>query len=555
MAKRATGPVQTQAGRVSGRYNDEGPAVAVFRGMPYARPPVGPLRWRPPQPAVGWEGTREAHQPGFRAMQTLADIQVFMDGLVDGQGWGALRSAAVKLLLRVAPAPPQSEDCLTLNVRTPALDSGARLPVMVWFHGGDHQDGCASDMFYESSELSRRGAVVVGVNYRLGLMGYFMHPALSRESEYGVSGNYGTLDQIAALSWVKHNIRAFGGDPDNVTIFGESAGGESVAHMLTSPLSRGLFHKAILQSPANLGQMTFLRLAFLNNPAGEASGRTFADHVLGAGHPAPLEALRRFPAQKLYHIARSNRALRLFYPAIDGHVLQKSPFEAFLDGDQARVPLLLGSNANEGSLLYPITHAPLREYVHAPWPYAQIVDMVYKEFDDDAEAVLELYPGLSKGAEADMMALYGDSLFGAPIHFYARKAAQAGQPVYRYAFVRTPPSARQTAGAYHAAEIPFVHGATVPLFEFSEGDVVLQRAMGDYWARFAASGDPNVSPNPKWPRFSPEDPRVMQLGTGADLRPAGIARERQYEILERRLLRQIGDMKDLLTKERAEADQ
>ena len=492
MAERVTGPVQTQGGRVRGRFDDKGLAIAVFRGVPYARPPVGQLRWRAPQPPVGWEGTLEAHHPGSRAMQSQADIQGFMDGLVDGQGWGGLRCAAVKLLLRAAPASPQSEDCLTLNLRTPALDSDARLPVMVWFHGGDHQDGCASDMFYESSELSRRGVVVVGVNYRLGLMGFFMHPELSRESEHGVSGNYGTLDQIAALDWVKNNIRAFGGDPANVTIFGESAGGESVAHLLTSPLSRGLFHKAILQSPGNLGEMTFLRLAFLNNPAGEASGQAFADHVLGVGHPAPLEALRRFSAQRLYRIARGDTTLKLFYPAIDGHVLPKSPFEAFLDGDQARVPLLLGSNANEGSLLFPVVHAPLREYAHAPWPHAQIPDLVGKEFNGDAGDVLELYPGLGQGVEADMMALYGDSLFGSPIHFYARKAAQAAQPVYRYTFVRTPPSARREPGRTTQPRSPSSTESPYPF-------LISRRGTPHCSARWATTG--LASPLPVTPTF------------------------------------------------------
>ncbi|NJN55649.1 MAG: carboxylesterase family protein [Anaerolineae bacterium] len=168
----------------------------------------------------------------------------------------------MKLILKVSPKPKESEDCLYLNVRTPLLDGDGRLPVMVWIHGGDHQDGSSNDIFYESNALAHRGVVVVTINYRLGLMGYFTHPELSQESPHNVSGNYGTLDQIAALQWVQENISAFGGDPDNVTIFGESAGGESVAHMLTSPLARGLFHKAIMQSPGNSGQMFFLKQPF-----------------------------------------------------------------------------------------------------------------------------------------------------------------------------------------------------------------------------------------------------------------------------------------------------
>lgn len=340
--KEPTPPVQTQAGKITGLYEEDERVtkpIAVFKGIPYAQPPVGPLRWKPPRPLVPWDGVRKADAFGPAPIQLQADIELFMDALIEGQGWGWFKRNLVKLLLHFAPEPEQSEDCLYLNIRSPALDPDALLPVMVWIHGGDHQDGSAGDIFYDSNALSQRGVVVVSINYRLGLMGFLAHPRLSRESEHAVSGNYGTLDQIAALRWVQENVRAFGGDPDNVTIFGESAGGESVAHMMTSPLAQGLFHKAIMQSPANGGQMRHLRRPFLAYRAGEDVGQTFADHFVPRGEDQ-LARLRRLPAEELYSLARK-RQFHVFYPLIDGYVLEKSPFEAFLDRGQARVPLLL----------------------------------------------------------------------------------------------------------------------------------------------------------------------------------------------------------------------
>jgi para-nitrobenzyl esterase len=465
-----------------------------------------------------------------------------MDLLVEGQGWGRLKTTVVRLLFKLAPAPKESEDCLYLNVRTPTLDKEARLPVMVWIHGGDHQDGSGSDIFYDSNALSRRGVVTVYVNYRLGLMGYLAHPELSRESEHGVSGNYGTLDQIAALRWIQENIGAFGGDPDDVTIFGESAGGESVAHMLTSPLAQGLFHKAMLESPASGGQMMFLRHPYLTNPAGEELGLTFAASFAPAG-AGQLAALRQISPDRLYQFIRQEKEFQHFYPVIDGYVLEKSPYEAFLDGDQARVPLLLGNNADEGTLFYPIMQTPIPGYEDIS--AQQVAGLIQEEYGDVAEAIMDLYPGLRQGAEAAQTDFFGDSLFGAAVHFYALCAARVDQPVYLYHFTRTPPSPKQTAGAFHAAELSFVHDKALPLFDFTEADKALTQVMGDYWVQFAKSGDPNLSPHPEWPAFAADDQRQMRLGLGAELGVTGIDRLAKYELSQRRLLRLIEGMKRL----------
>jgi len=284
MANKTTPIIQIKTGQLQGQWEDKN-QIAVFKGVPYAQPPVGSLRWRPPQPVEAWSGVREATKFSPTAWQRLVDFEIFIQTLLEGQGWNPVRLAVIKTLMKFTPTPNQSEDCLYLNIRTPSLESDAKLPVMVWIHGGDHQDGSGSDPLYESNLLAHKGVVYVSINYRLGLMGYLAHPELTAESEQGVSGNYGTLDQIAALQWVQENIAHFGGDPDNVTIFGESAGGESVAHMMTSPLAAGLFHKAIMQSPANGGQMIHLSEPFLEHPSGEEQGRLFAEtlNIQGEG--------------------------------------------------------------------------------------------------------------------------------------------------------------------------------------------------------------------------------------------------------------------------------
>lgn len=540
---RANPLVEVEGGELSGTYEENG-QVKVFKGIPYAQPPVGDLRWKPPQPVVPWQGIKDADASGSRGMQLGAGFKTFMKVLVEGQGMGMLKTALVKLLFSFVPRAKESEDCLTLTIRAPIVAKGESVPVMIWFHGGDHQDGSGSDAFYASNALAQRGVVFVSINYRLGLMGYFAHPELSEESEHGVSGNYGTLDQIAALRWVQGNIGVFGGDPDNVTIFGQSAGGESVAHMLTSPLAKGLFHRAIMQSPGNSGQMLHLRRPFLNHRAAEETGKLFADRFVPPGEKQ-VQRLRQMAAPELYRILREEPHQYRFYPNIDGYVLEKSPFEAFLDGEQARVPLLIGSNADEGTLLYPVGGVPLMGLEEMELPAAEIAGVVSKEFGDDGRKLLDLYPGLKEGTTAAAAALLGDSIFGMPTRFYALQASRRKQPVYFYFFTRTPPSPRQTAGAFHAAEVSFVHGSRFPLFPVTEEDDRLARVIGDYWVQFAKSGDPNVAPHPEWPTFNVDEQKWMRLGIGDQLGGTDVDRKARYDILQKRLLRHIKEMKEL----------
>ncbi|UCG24903.1 MAG: carboxylesterase family protein [Chloroflexota bacterium] len=536
--------VQTQYGEISGAYNKRGD-IAIFKGIPYAQPPVGPLRWKPPQPVSPWTGILKAEKAGPTAIQLKAEgIQQFFAVYFGGQGWDQEKTAAVMQALAGAPVPEASEDCLYLNLRTPSLDGEAKLPVVVWIHGGDHQFSSGDDPFMspDSSALSRRGVVTVAINYRLGLMGYFAHPELSRESEQGVSGNYGTLDQIAALRWVQENISAFGGDPGNVTIFGESAGGESVAHMMTSPLAEGLFHKAIMESPADQYLMMFLRQPFLYNPAGEELGQRFADRFIPTGE-GQLAALRGIPADQLYELLNKEEEFQHFFPVVDGYVLEKSPYEAFRDGDQARVPLLLGNNADEASLFFPIGRTPV--IGHRDVAAGEVAGLIREVYGAQAEALMDLYPGLRQGRNSAQNDFLGDNLWGLAVHHYATCAVRAGQPVYRYLFTRTPPSPKQTLGAYHMAEIAFVHDQFMPMFDFTEEDKALAQAMGDYWVQFAKAGDPNMASRPEWPAYTADDPRQMRLGIGSELGAIGVDRQAKLELLRQHLLGLIEEMKQL----------
>jgi len=534
--------VSTTCGKIQGQWQNQD-QIAVFKGIPFARPPLGELRWSPPVPAEKWEGIRPATKFAPFAWQRGTDIHKFIDNLVNGQGWGFWRTFFIKSLLKVVPMPRQSEDCLYLNVRTPAPGPQAKLPVMVWIHGGDHQDGSAAEPFYDSNALPQREVVTVSINYRLGLMGYLAHPELTATSEQGVSGNYGTLDQIAALQWVQENIAAFGGDPANVTIFGESAGGESVAHLLCSPLARGLFHKAIMQSPANSGQMYHLFHPFIDYPSGEELGVAFAQKA-GISGSKQLQQLRAMPARKLYQVLRKELLLGNFYPLIDGYVLPQSPLQAFHEGRQANVPLLLGSNRDEGSIIHPLFPTPLIEFRYRDMPADRLPDYMQQEFGADLPRLLELYPGIASREPRAESALLGESMFGHRVRFYAEEATKNGQAVYLYMFTRVPPSPRQTIGAFHAAELPFVHGKNTPVLPLSKQDLALSASMMDYWTHFAKTGTPNDGRQPEWTAFSPETPRWMVLDTGS-VGMQQVDLEEQYAIFTRRTLRQIDALKQV----------
>ncbi len=338
---------------------------------------------------------------------------------------------------------------------------------MVWIHGGDHTDGAGSEPFYASNVLPERGCVLVTINYRLGLFGFLAHPELSAESEDGVSGNYGLLDQIAALKWVRNNIFAFGGDRDNVTIFGESAGGQAVLNLMTAPAARGLFHKAIAQSPSDSGRWLALNEPSVGlRPAVEA-GEEFATKLVGP-EPGQLQRLRAMDPVALYDAYRADLdAGRYFYPCIDGSVLPSAPMTAFATGATADVPLMIGYNADEGSLLWDFMHPAGAEF--GPSALGKVSQSrardCFERSYGSSEAVDKLfaaYPGLETMDDWAVERHCGDHMFGVHVDHASRCHSERGNPTFRYHWRALPESPNQTVGAFHAAEVFYLFEPPFP---------------------------------------------------------------------------------------------
>jgi para-nitrobenzyl esterase len=511
MGRRSAVEATTTTGKVRGRL-EAGGAMAVFRGIPYAAPPVGPLRWRPPVTHEPWRGTRSCTKFGPDAYQRSAGFERFFANLVVGLGLGPVRRRALAAGLKMSPAK-QSEDCLTLNIRVPA--HAENLPVMVWIHGGDHTDGSASEPLYQSDALPERGCVLVTVNYRLGLFGFFAHPDLAGESPDGVSGNYGLLDQIAALQWVRDNIARFGGDPGNVTIFGESAGGEAVLNLLTSSRARGLFHRAIAQSPSDSGRWLHLRRPALDFDPAEEAGVAFASLVVGST-AGQVGRLREIGPEALYDVYRSHPEVgRYFYPVVDDVILPATPMSAFTDQQQASVPLMIGYNNDEGSILAPFSHpagaefpAPTEGITISPGEARAAFERSYPS-PQHVDRLMAAYPGLASLDPRALEAHLGDHMFGVHVDHASRQHAAGGNAVYRYHFRSVPPSKKQTIGAFHAAEILHVFDTKLPLVPVAPDAHLLTREMGDRWFAFAATGVPDSPGRIQWPAFDPGDPHHM----------------------------------------------
>ena len=459
--------VQAPAGALEGRV--EG-GLDVFEGVPYAAPPVGPARWRPPGPAPAWSGVRRATAFGPACVQPQSGLSSIY-----------------------ASAPvPMSEDCLTLNVWAPAHAHNA--PVFFWIYGGALWGGSSRDPLYDGARLARRGVVVVTINYRLGVLGWLAHPELSAESPLGISGNYGLLDQIAALRWVRLNIAAFGGDPGNVTIAGESAGGLSVMYLMASPLARGLFAKAIAQS-AYMISTPELKQAAYGAPSAEESGLKLS----AALHAPNIAALRAIDAVTLTKAA----AAAGFAPfgAVDGHVLPRQLVEVFDRGEQARVPILAGFNSGEIRSLMVL--AP-----RAPATAAQYDQIIRLRYGDLADTFLRLYP--DDDMKQSLMRATRDALYGWTAERLVAKQAALGERSYLYEFDHGYPAA-DAAGlhAFHGSELPYVFGdfrrlpPLWPRMPDTPGERRLSEAMIDYWTSFARTGRPQAPDEPDWPAFAP----------------------------------------------------
>jgi para-nitrobenzyl esterase len=496
--------VKTTAGALRGAMLP-GTDIRVFKGIPYAAPPVGEFRWQAPRPAVPWEGVRDATAFGPACLQ--------------GKIFGDINFTEL------------SEDCLTLNVWTPAKTAKDRLPVMVWIHGGGFQAGAGGEPRHDGEAFARKGVVLVSINYRLGVFGFLSHPELTRESGRNASGNYGMLDQVSALRWVQDNIAAFGGDPRNVTIFGESAGSFAVSGLMASPLAKGLFHKAIGQSGAffTTGAGT---LALAPLMASEQQGVKFAT-ALGADS---LAALRAKPGADVLQTAMKWQPW--FSPNVDGYFLPANAASIYAKGEQHRVPLLAGWNADEIR-----SSVTLRKQKPTAESFAA---EVRKRFGDRADEVLKAYPAATDAdAIESAAALASDSFIGYSTWKWIETHLETARaPVYRYSFdrkipvepghtVNGMPATSLDIGARHAGEIEYVFGAlalSLPKVPWEPIDRRLSDAMTGYWANFARTGDPNGSGLPKWPRYEAGSRRVLHLDE--TIRDAPDTTRPRYEVLD-----------------------
>jgi para-nitrobenzyl esterase len=487
--KAAGEPVKIDTGLVQGMAASASGDVVVFRGIPYAAPPVGELRWRAPQPAKAWEGVRECANFGAAAPQVISPLLNSFPGMSLGA--------------------KTSEDCLYLNVWTPARRSAEKLPVMVWVHGGGYTFGADSQPLYEATNLSRRGVVVVGMNYRLGVLGFLAHPALSAESDKGVSGNYGLLDQIESLRWVRRNIAAFGGDPERVTVFGESAGGNSVYSLLLSPLAKGVFQRAIPESGGTLNFAQLKKSAY-GRGAAEEQGVEFAKKCGVKDGSGQLAALRALPVDVLLHSVPGLDSSRMINfratgmrlaPIVDGYVIPDDPMTMFQRGTVNAVPLIVGANGNEGSMFTLVSKLPAN---------AEAFDAILdRDFGAKfASTFKELYPPTQ--AKQSVTELMGDFSFVDSARFVARNWEHAHAPAYLYNFSHVAFGALgKTLGAHHGSEIAFVFDNLQLGKEHSPADLKVRDAMIGYWIQFAATGNPNREGLPEWPAYNATDDRCL----------------------------------------------
>ncbi len=503
-------PVMVTGGAVRGAVSASDEGIVAFKGIPYAAPPVGDLRWRSPAPVVGWEGVRDASDSGPICVQNGGRNVI------------------------------QDEDCLFLNVWAPRESSELR-PVLFWIHGGGYTGGSGSTAIYDGTPLAADGAVVVTINYRLNVFGFLAHPALSAESPHGASGNYGLLDMVAALEWVRDNIATFGGDPGRVTIFGESAGGGAVMSVMLVPQAEGLFHGAIAQSNWINGWDRPLAEAARGWEAAESQGlRVVAALGIAGNTDEALAAMRAASAADV--LAASNadagspfmRTGNVWAPNVDGWVIPDDPLAMYRAGRQHAVPLITGLNGNEGSLMTRgmdiADAAAFEDYVRSVYP--ELADEMVAHYDASS-------PGAAKAAIDKVI---HDLFFAGPVRAHAESQAAAGAQTWLYHFTHVPPTPwGADLGSHHAAELVYVFGTLTrreeggerplgltPVGDYTDTDTALSAAMRGYWVQFAATGNPNRGGLPPWPVFDPETDRHLELssairpGTGVDTEGAAL---------------------------------
>jgi para-nitrobenzyl esterase len=473
----AAATVKVEGGLVSGVSAD---GVRSYKGIPFAAPPVGDLRWKPPQPVKAWSGTRRGDAVGPACPQNGHPPGPFPD-----------------------PTEAQREDCLSLNVWT-AAPAGERRPVIVWYHGGGWAFGSGVSYTPNGAPLAKKGIVLVTVNSRLGALGYLAHPELTAESAHHSSGNYGFLDQIAALHWVRQNVAAFGGDPNRVTIMGESAGSWTVSMLVASPLSRGLFQRAIGESGGRFGPQSYLHDDRNGFQAAENVGLQFA-RTAGVDS---IAALRALPPEKI--LKMQFRTLE----NVDGWALPDEVRTLYAQGKQAKVPVLVGSNRNER------TPNPAT----APKTIAEYRAYLAKEYGASSQALETAYPVKTDADIVDAVAaIAGQSAFTVHMRTWARRMAAAGQKTFLYEFTHVPPHPNsKQLGAFHTSEIPYVFNdlkqPRLSDWRFTETDSRVANVMSSYWTNFVIHGDPNGEGLPRWAPYDPTNEGYMDLGDTPVLR-------------------------------------
>ncbi|HCC45599.1 MAG TPA: carboxylesterase [Gammaproteobacteria bacterium] len=490
--------VITSLGVIRGDVSTYDPAIRVFRGIPYAAPPVAKLRWQSPQPADSWQGELDA---------TVFGTSCYQERHTSAFVWRREDFSV-------------SEDCLYLNIWS-EQDAESR-PVMVWFHGGAHTSGQGHSRIFDGTELARQGVVLVTINYRLGPFGYLAHPWLAEESPGSSAGNYGEMDKIAALQWVQDNILAFGGDPSNVTIFGQSAGSQSVCTLMASKRATGLFHKAIGQSASCLNPDSIRDL----------DGRERGSRLVEQLAVGNIEELRAADPEALLVAAAETGWGAMSRIVIDGDILQEPHVDTYRRGGQARVPLMIGSLANEGYELFPFD-CSLTE--------AELSESLERQFGSDGEALMGLYAEVgSSGAIQHEIATDLFMAFG--MRRWAEYQAVADADTYLYFMTHdTPafhlymsdsdtlslPGGPRSAGAYHSGDLAFVFGSMDKVgTDWNDADRELSRTMVGYWTNFARTGSPNGEGLPDWQAFDRLNHATQVFGTQSVKSTLGVRREK-----------------------------
>jgi para-nitrobenzyl esterase len=488
-----------QSGLVEGIHFGSDPNSAAFLGVRYAEPPIGELRWKPPQPAPKWIGTRKADNFGSPCPQLPAAWFPYIEG---------------------------NEDCLYLNIWTTDTRPIANNAVLVYFHGGSNTQGY-SQMTPLGPRLSQMGLVVVSVNYRLGPFGFLAHPALTAESDHRSSGNYGLLDQLQALRWVKENIRKFGGDPDRVTVMGQSSGAVDVCLLMASPMSQGLFQGAILESgecqdTLNEDIRAPIRYNFIDT-TGEASGERLARDLGVPSGPNTLQALRQVPANEILNAWKNDPGLH-FVAIVDGSIIPKQPAQIFAEGKQLHIPILVGSNSDEATVF---GHNDLKTVGDYEKHLQQDTGQYWKE-------EYQLYPARSDADVPTRSVRLETDEFACGAYSIAQAMTKAGEKSYLYYFTYVDPGKRSRLGAHHGEELFFLSDSFPADWERTNEDKYLEELLRGYWAEFAKTGDPNFNGVPRWPALDRNSEEHFEIGAHVGVRPVS-ERIRTLETTMRRI--------------------